>query len=80
MTTDERNACSEAVFEKMLDGVVMRRFYQDGSYRNAANAEEQKTAEGADRGRGARPARGPHRIEPGYLEPGLVSIGGYRVR
>lgn len=42
---DTRKVVSEAVFEKMLDGSVARRLYQDPRYRNAENAEQQQQAE-----------------------------------
>lgn len=41
----ERTIVSEAIFEAMVDGAVMRRLYQDAAYRNAAHAEEQAARE-----------------------------------
>jgi hypothetical protein len=46
-STDTRTVVSDAVFEKMLDGAVMRHLYRDPRYRNAENADEQAEAEAA---------------------------------
>jgi hypothetical protein len=77
---DDRAPCSERVFEQMLDRATWRRLNRDGAYRNAENAEEQKAAEERIEAEELARLEARYRVEPGYLEPGLVDIGGYRVR
>jgi hypothetical protein len=64
----------------MADLAIQRRLYRDRAYMHAENAEEQKAAEERIEAEELARLEARFRVEPGYLEPGLVDIGGYRVR